>query len=445
MSNCIKNPYTTLCTSTIYKLISGLESLMLPIYNDIILDDTHPTPCFYSIFPIKVASISYVITQSNENNEINFLGINMSNNNVLTADFLIVNIIPVIIVNYRGKIFLKYKNNSFEFRFVVPFIDELINTKKIIQNLFNDNIKSFVLFDKLVFIFAKINDDLYYRFVYAGILNHNENGYFIIPKTFFDFNDGTLVGLFDKFPYFSYNSFGIQSFNYYPYSNYLFGQKELFLNYLIVGGINNYFIQPVNNLKPKLWKICNAFELHYQTQYLDTDNKWGYCPLKSQILIEDNCKIPKKNPVYIVAFNNNVDPDFVFLGTTDFFNTDNTIITFAKKIIYIDDPSLYSWKVYPDSGKLPPENDQPNLYFYYDNENVYIYKPTINLFLIKYKGAISIQDLLYSFTINEHYLKIFSKYYSISYDENGYNKLYKNSNFYFESEFNEKEFPKLNL
>jgi hypothetical protein len=441
ISSCVPNPYTTVCTTTIYQMISGLESLNLPVYQDFIKDSCCNDLNYFAVFPIQFGVSNYILYQTDLNDNINFWSINMSLTNVLTANYFTFNVIPAVIVNYRTLIVLKYKNKSFKLLFSVPFLDQLTGTKSVIQNLFNDSTKAFVLYDKIVLFFSKINDDKYYRFVYAGILSHslyseNKNDLFVLPTTKFDFANGTLVGLLDKKPYLLYNKFGIQSVNLYPYANYVFNASDQKNNKVVVGGINNYFLQPEIETKPNLWKCSYCFELQYQAPFFKTDNNWGYVPLEIQILIPNTCDYiePATGPTYIMAFDSK-DPQYVYLGNTQFLNSDNTIITFKKSIIYTENAELVSWYVYPPT-ELPiitPDDNSSNLYYYYNGNDFIIYKPTFNNFISLNTAAISIADLQFSTSRNEHLIQVRPPTYGSTYrtSGDGYDPQYKQTNWYF--------------
>jgi len=396
---CTPNAYTTICTSTIYSMVSGLETLKLPVYQDIILDDYSQTASLFTIFPIRWAAASYMLVQSSTNDTLKFWSVNMSEHNVLTANYNTFNVIPALIVNYRGIIVLKYKDKSFQFKFSVPFLDQLVGTKAKIQNMFNEKIKTYVLFDRIVFCFIKVEGDVYYRFVYAGILDMINDKLTVQNTTHFDYNNGTLVGLLDKKPYMLYSRYGLETVNLYPYTNYVTGLSQLAANQLVVGGLNNYFLEPEDVSKPNQWKVNYSFELQYQAPYYLSDPAWGYTPLRVQIPIPNTCNFvpPNSGPTFIMAFNNLLLPTLVYLGTTQFSNTDNTIITFPLQIFYTNDPTAEPWYVYPEGGLLPPP-ETPNgyLYYYLSQTEMTIYQPTFESFLTANTGAISIEDLKFN-------------------------------------------------
>jgi len=433
--SCYPNAYTTICTSTIYQMISGLESLQLPLYQDFI-DNS-----YYAIFPIQFGVSNYILYQYDDQNNLNFWSVNMNSTNVLTANYFTFNVIPAVIVNYRSIIVLKYKNKSFKLIFSVPFIDQLNGTKSVIQNLFNDETKAFVLYDKIVLFFSKINDDPYYRFVYAGLLSKSLDELSVdlkvLPTSKFDFANGTLVGLLDKKPYLLYNKYGIESLNLYPYSNYIVSiNQQQTINKAVVGGINNYFLQPEPS-KLHLSKCSYCFELQYQASFYLSDSNWGYVPLITQILIPNQCQYvePATGPTYIMAFDS-TKPKYVYLGNTQFLNTDNTIITFKKDIIYTNDFEQYDWYVYPSIDSECCIIEQPQLeklYYYYDNEDFIIYQPTFHSFLSISTGSISINDLLFSSDRNQLLIKASRLIYGSTSDSDSefYNHKYKNSNWYF--------------
>ena len=101
MSLCTPNAYTTICTSTIYTMVSGLETLKLPVYQDIIVDASVPdaVPSLFTIYPLKFASASYMIVQSDTLGNLFFWSVNMNSTNVLTAQYNTFNVIPALIVN----------------------------------------------------------------------------------------------------------------------------------------------------------------------------------------------------------------------------------------------------------------------------------------------------------------------------------------------------------
>lgn len=443
MSLCTPNAYTTICTSTIYTMVSGLETLKLPVYQDIIVDPSVPdaTASLFTIYPLKYASASYMIVQSDISGNLFFWSVNMNSTNVLTAQYNTFNVIPALIVNYRGIVTLKYKDKTFKFFYSVPFLDQLVNTKAKIQNLFNEDIKAYVLYDKIVFCYVRVAGDSYYRFIYAGLLAEQlgddgvASSMMVENKTDFDYSNGTLVGLIDKKPFMLYNKYGLQTLNLYPFTNYLFSATSLQQNLLVIGGINNYFLFPENG-KPALWRVNYAFELQYQAPYLQTDNLWGYTPLISLITIPNSCQFepPNTGPTYIMAFNSAMMPTYAFLGTTNFNNTDNTLITFKSDIIYSFDPTL-SWIVYPANGPLPPPSPQSEcitndyLYYLYDSTLLTIYQPTFANFIAAYNAAISIQDLMFSTERNQQYIRVTPGLYS-QIMKNGEDR-YRDMNFYF--------------
>lgn len=440
--SCIPNAYTTLCTTTIYRLISGLESLQLPVYQDFILDQTHASVSYFAIFPIAFAASSYIIVQSvAEENTIRFWSVNMNENNVLTANYETFNVIPGLLMNYRTKTYLKYKNKSFEFRYSVPFIDQLVNTKQLIQNLFNETMKSFVLYDTIVMQFVRIDKDSYYRFAYVGLLGMTPGGLFVDQKTDFDFANGTLVGMIDKKPFMLYNRFGMQTINLYPFSNYIFSPLDIEKNYSVIGGLNNYFLGP-DQLEVGLWKTNFMYELQYQASFLPSDSSWGYQPLADQIPIPSTCQFipPYTGPSFIMAFNNHVFPTFVILGSTQFYNTENTIITSRLPIRYSEDASEYDWTVYPLNGPPAPSpcpsTPPPFLYYVVKSDQMIIYTCTMQAFLDKYKGFISIEDLDYSIERNQLYIQNREsdwRPYGSTPDRMHYNHGYRHENWYFKT------------
>jgi hypothetical protein len=340
-----------------------------------------------------------------------------------------------VIVNYRTLIVLKYKNKAFKLLFSVPFLDQLTNTKKVIQNLFNQDIKVFVLYDKIALFFAKIENDKYYRFIYAGLLGKMmyelaESDLFCLPTTKFDFANGTLIGLLDKKPYILYNAYGIQSLNLYPYANYVATINDQ-SNYVIVGGINNYFVQPVPNCD-KLWICSYCFELQYQAPFFKTNANWGYVPLQTQILIPKLCNYnePASGPTYILGFNN-TNPTLVYLGNTQFLNTDNTIITFSKPIVFTDNPNACAWYVYPENNQETTNKIATSLYYCLNDQEMTIYKPTFQAFLNLNTGSTSISDLLYSTLRNNLLLKKYPPNYGSTDDDEIYDHKYCGANWYF--------------
>lgn len=447
-TSCVPNAYTTICTSTIYSMISGLETLKLPVYQDIILDSNSITgkPSLFTIFPIRWAAASYMLVQSDIDGSLKFWSVNMTEHNVLTANYNTFNVIPGLIVNYRSIVILKYKDKSFQFKFSVPFIDQLVGTKNKIQNMFNENIKAYVLYDKIVFCFVQVEGDQYYRFIYAGILDM-VNEYLIVQNTtHFDYNNGTLVGLIDKKPYMLYNRYGLQSVNLYPFTNY--SPFIVTGNQLVIGGLNNYFLEPEDASKPNQWKVNYSFELQYQAPYLQTDPVWGYVPLQTMINISNTCDFPypATGPSFIMAFNNIYLPTQVNLGNTQFLNTDNTIITFHLPIIYTSDPKAEKWDTYPIGGPLPPPDPCcPNdyLYYFFNKDNITIYQPTFENFLLANAGGISIEDLKFSAIRNEEFIKVQNtRMFCTTKQYEMYNHEYKDVNYYFmNSEHMHKEDP----
>jgi hypothetical protein len=415
-------------------MISGLESLQLPLYQDFIDN------FYFAVFPIQYGVSNYIIYQSDNEGNLNFWSVNMNSTNVLTANYFTFNVIPAVIVNYRSIIVLKYKNKSFKLIFSVPFIDQLVGTKSVIQNLFNDETKAFVLYDKIVLFFSKIKNDSYYRFVYAGLLSKGLDDLSIdlkvLPTTKFDFANGTLVGLLDKKPYLLYNKFGVESLNLYPYANYIVSiNQQKSINKVVVGGINNYFLQPEPS-KPHLSKCSYCYELQYQASFYLSDSNWGYIPLITQILIPNTCEYiePATGPTYIMGFDSQ-QPQYVYLGNTQFLNSDNTIITFKSNILYTDNFDSYDWIIYPsmedESCNTEPQNGK--LYYYYDNQEFVIYQPTFNSFLSIFTGSISINDLLFSSDRNKLLIKASRSIYGSTPNPGNefYNHKYKNSNWYF--------------
>lgn len=435
--NCIPNAYTNLCTSTILSMVSGLETLKLPLYQDIIKDNSDSLS-YFCIFPIQWGASSYLLTQSDVNGNIFFWSVNMQNQNILTADYETFNVIPAQIINYRSIIILKYKNKSYNFHFNVPFIDQLNNTKKVIQNLFNEDMKVFVLYDKIVFCFVRVEGDSFYRFVYSGVLKIGEchKNLYVFFKTNFDYSNGTLVALLDRKPYMLYNRFGLNSTNLYPFTNYVINPSQSGLtNYVVIGGLNNYSLEP-DSIKPNLWKINYSFELQYQAPFFKTDSTWGYFPLQEMIPIPNTCNFipPYTGPSFIMAFNNATLPTLAFLGNTQFFNTDNTINTFNIPIIYTSSPSSQAWDVYPSDGVIPPDpcNLQPYLYFVINPNEMIIYEPSLSIFLQNNEGSISIQDLIYSSKNNYCSIKVYPELYGTTKDYGNYNHTYKDSNYFFD-------------
>jgi hypothetical protein len=208
---------------------------------------------------------------------------------------------------------------------------------------------------------------------------------------------------------------------------------------LVIGGINNYFLFPEDSSKPALWRVNYAFELQYQAPYIQTDNLWGYTPLINLITIPNSCQFepPYTGPTYIMAFNSAMMPTYAFLGTTNFNNTDNTIITFKRDIVYSFDPTL-PWIVYPANGPLPPPSPvcpgcesatNDYLYYLYDGTTVTIYQPTFANFILAYDAAISIQDLLFSTERNQEFIRVTPGLYS-QIMNNG-EDMYRDKNYYF--------------
>ena len=436
-SICVPNAYTTICTDIIYKMISGLETLNLPIYQDILIDSSVPNrePSYFAIFPIKYAASSYMLVQCTKDGKIIFWSVNMQSDNILTANYNTFNVIPGLLVNYRGKTVLKYKNASFELGYLVPLLDQLINTKKKILSLLHDDVKPFILFDSLLFIFKRTDKNSFYRFIFAGILSNSpvsNTTLRIYQKIDFDYSNGSLIGLLDKKPFMVFNRYGLQSVNLYPYVTN--GDNDL----LIVGGINNYLIKPEEeNYKLNLWKIDYAFELQYQESFFKTDNDWGYTPLETMIIIPNSCGLINENngPIFIMAFANEIDPEYVYLGTTNFLNSDNTIITFSLPIEY-SDSTKENWNCYPKAKTNCKDKFEKNsLYYRLEKNKLIIYRPSFSVFLNENKAPISISDLYYNADFNNKYIKVIPNAYgttSYNYSNLQYTKLYKNMNWYFE-------------
>lgn len=427
-------------------MISGLESLCLPLYQDFILDPTHPMISYFCIFPIAFAASSYILVQSTTDGNLIFWSINMNDENVLTANYETFNVIPGLLMNYRTKSYLKYKNKSFEYRYSVPFLDQLVSTKKLLQNLFNETTKCFVLYDTIVMQFVRFHNDPYFRFVYTGLLDMKAGGLFVEEKTDFDFANGTLVGLVDKKPFFLYNRNGIQTLNLYPFSNYVFQPNDLEQNYVVIGGLNNYFLEPESrstdsqiSVAIKLWKVNFSFELQYQAAFLPSDPEWGYVPLANMIPVPSTCVFvpPYSGPSFIMAFNDSVQPTVAIFGSTQFYNTENTIITRQVAIEFTSDASAYSWTVYPANGppapKPCPTQTPAYLYYVLQDDKMIIYDCTFSSFLAQYKGFISIQDLLYSITRNEMCIRYrdITPFGVTESNPSMYNHGYQESNWYF--------------
>lgn len=421
--SCAPNPYTNVCTSILYSLIDGVTSLQIPLYQQVYEypsnDDTTIQSLFTMIyFPFHDAK--WLCCESYQDGSIAFRGVNLSDSAVLISSYNIVNVIPVPIVSYRGTIYLKYKNKPYRMFFSVPQIDQLIPIKKKIQNLFEEDIKAYVLYDKLVLIFVRSalensveNGDQMasvYRLMYVASFDFEHPLNSIVPMTMFDYANGTLVAMINKRPYMFYNRYGLNSCNFYPFTSFTFTYPALSANYIISGGLNNYLIQPdtTNMTDPSfLWKINMAGELQYQAQEFVTDDTWGYAPVRQLIQIPNVCDTEGQNtgPIFIFAFNNETNPDLVFFGFTDMLNTDNTIVTFPLPLESTVQTDAYDWYRYPANATDSPSPDNGVLYFYLvcnagESTRLVIYGPSFASFMKQYKGSISISDLDFSNEIN---------------------------------------------
>lgn len=415
------NPYVNIPTEYLLDMISGLQNLNIPLYQNFL--SINKQDVLATIIPISsiMTDSRYLLIKAAPTKIPTFFSVNEQSQGILLADYKQINAIKAIVVSYKSSLTLVYKNVHYRLRFPVADIDQLIKIKSTIMNTFSMNGITFVLWDYLILHFTRFTtsetpsqQDPYYRLSYIGRIDKDRKECF--SYTSYDYAAGTLIGLIDTIPFFFLNKYQMGTVNRYPYINYLaIGPTSL--NQIISGGFNTYAISPNTYDKEEnpnhFYRINFITELQFQYDDLLTDYRWGYVPLQQIILIQNKeCTTLSSSygPYYILGFIDEDYPPISFTATTQLLNSDNTLLTQPTETVYTDTFKGIGidWSVFPTDGPI----DEPiDGYLYYawllDDEKMTLlyYKGTFSSFLAKYKGNTSLNDLLYSDWINNTLIK----------------------------------------
>lgn len=394
-SNLCCNPYSLLPTEIVIQLIGNLNNLRTILYNEIIQLEESKNVNLYTVWRVRDNYADYIIVEIPfaglppynpiTQNEFRFFIVNYADDGTLIQSLLMNNTTAVPISVVRTYITTTYRSIKYNITFNFYQQGDPILPKQAVCNLFAFPHFSFVLFGNIFIHFTLI--DYFPTITYIGKIN--ENSALIDSYFFYDYANGTIMGLIESQLIFFWNTKSFAITNYYPdlkgveYNIY----RDLPVPIDVIIGGQNVFSVEQRIRDPSTdndWNIIRKATKGRLDSYVGNEPSGGkleYTSLKEFIRIDNTIS----EILFIIAFTTikeglNEFPIYAIIGTTDFKDTQTKLRTFPIICEFVD-------------KKNNTFQQYESIYFKFVNNTLIIYRPGFEDWRKLNTASIAINDV----------------------------------------------------